>query len=695
MKELLENINLSHTIYSKKTDNQIEKNILEQWFERTCKYYKYECDIKNKEDEVSFLKRKILTQLFPYHFLMRSPFFLPNITKAIQILQDAVKDGDKNIVIFCDKDADGLSSASILYLFLTVDLNYNKDKVEILTQKENEKYGISPELVNRLESKNIDIFIALDCASSNKETLNELKDKFENKLNIIIIDHHTLPENEDDFPDADAFINPKILEDHFPEKELCTSAITYKFIQALAFSFTREYNIVYAVKTHNTGNSNFSVEYIKNSIPLNLSETNYDRTIEFSTTHSKTYEGDVLWEQEIKNNFELLTLSKFHDKNKDFLNSTDKFNILQNLRLKKASGLVYKYIPFAAIGTIADIVPLNEDNRIIVSEAIRFINQKPQTLSMGLRELLKALNLWEKPISEQDIAFFLSPAINAPGRLGSPHIVAEAFISKEPLYAAKKAFEIKKLNDDRKTLSSQAVIKLIAAAEKMDKDLPLLVIHDSQIHRGISGSAASQLAENFQKPVVVIVDDFDSLRGSIRAYQKENVLSLLTHIQDIFIQWGGHKYAAGFSLEKKDLETFNERIYKAALEINFSKIEEESDILNFKPTININEGELNHNLWDSFLSFAPYGPLNPHPIISVDLTPPTKIIKMGEDGKHARFTFNDTIQKNTEGVWFFHQNKIDDIKTNEHLRLTAEPHRNYFQNRLKYQLKIKTVDNMP
>jgi len=684
---------------SEKTD--IEREIIDQWFNRILVYYQDICDIKNEKFCEDFFRKKIVTQFFPFNFLLRSPFYLPQVKQGVNIIKEAFNKKDNcNIVIYCDKDTDGITAAAIIYLFLKDELNFPDDNLTVLSQGKDDKYGITKEAAENIQLKNPDVVIILDCGSTNKENIQSLTEESVKPLKVIIIDHHSLPDDEKNYPVVDAFINPKLLGSHFPERDLCSAGLAYKFITALAFSFTPEYESLTKIIAYNQNNEN-TIYYHKNGVPIEYepdeNHNNIKRVIEFSAlpNTNNSLSGEKLWQEEAQNDLYFSKLNDFYEKNSEILNPAERFGILQNIRMKALTKKLKPYLSFAAIGLIADLTPVTDDNRILVYEGLNEINKNLTSMHLGLRELLKVQGLWGRPLTEQDLAYSLCPMINAPGRLGEPEAVIRIFTEKDPLAVVKHAFYIRQLNEKRKALSREAVEILINQIENQSKDenSSIIFVYNSKIHKGISGSAANQLAENYQKPALVLVDDGDSLRGSVRAYQKENVFAVLNELSHIFIQWGGHKHAGGFSLEKEKLEEFKQLFHSVSQNNSIWEENASDEKLDFSPPIGMAQDALSKDFLEKCLSFAPYGILNPHPVLSVSILPPFQIKKIGEKGAHAKIKINHGLS-DIEGIWFFHGDLVDDIDKDKSVTFLAEPQRNYFQNRIKYQLKIKTVDNL-
>lgn len=225
---------------------EIQLNIFKQWWERISSCYQENNHADSNEIVAShissFLKKSIVTLFFPELFLWQSPFLIPNIKEALKIIQDYYHQ-DKNIPIafYADKDADGITSLTILYLFFKNQLGFT-NLIPLLPEEE-DSYGVTLDVANRIISHEPALLITLDCGSSNAESFAYMKKRIDTK--IIIIDHHFIPPKKEDYPDVEVFMNPKINSDIFEYgQEICTSFICFKFIWAITYSFSKEYNLI-------------------------------------------------------------------------------------------------------------------------------------------------------------------------------------------------------------------------------------------------------------------------------------------------------------------------------------------------------------------------------------------------------------------------------------------------------------------
>ena len=244
------------------------------------------------------------------------------------------------------------------------------------------------------------------------------------------------------------------------------------------------------------------------------------------------------------------------------------------------AGLVYKLaqlmIPntrifkeiaaFAAIATIADLVPLVEDNRIIYHEGIMSI--KNRTITPGLQSLIDILQS-ENYVTEHDIGFKIAPMLNAPGRLydNGAMLSLATLLASSPENAFKMALQLKDINDQRKALKDSATKR----AEKIIEENNLsntnpIVIYDPETPEGIVGLVAGTICETYNASAIVFTKTGNKLKGSARAIENDNIKNALDQFHDkhpeILLKYGGHKHAAGLTVAFSGLDLFKREMEK-------------------------------------------------------------------------------------------------------------------------------------
>jgi len=226
---------------------------------------------------------------------------------------------------------------------------------------------------------------------------------------------------------------------------------------------------------------------------------------------------------------------------------------------QRMKNFLVRAVGLAALGTVADVVPLLDENRVLVQHGLTSIKQQP---SLGLAALMKTAKLQSKPgLAGEDIAFSLAPRINAAGRLGQAQLGVELLLTDRPDRAEELARYIDKLNADRKTLERS--VHLAANRQAKEKFDPVedaaLVLADYGWHPGVIGIVAGRLAERYHRPVVLISWDRTGVKpgvGSGRSISGFNLHAALDACSEHLLRHGGHAAAAGLRIEEAKLERF-------------------------------------------------------------------------------------------------------------------------------------------
>lgn len=291
-----------------------------------------------------------------------------------------------------------------------------------------------------------------------------------------------------------------------------------------------------------------------------------------------------------------------------------------------------EYAAFAAVGTIADIVPLVDENRLIVR---RGLEQAMNSDNEGLRSLIRQSGITEeKDMTASRLAFTVCPRINAAGRCADPKVAMEALLAENPNTAKAKAEELSLLNNTRKEMVEEIVA---AAEEQIRKDPSLLnrkvlIVSGEGWNHGVIGIASTRLLHKYGKPNIVITVEGETARGSARSVEELPLYTMLESCKDLLLRFGGHTKAAGLTLNTADIDIFRNRLYSycdnmpAAVETITADMKITSDMLT----------EENIRLLDKL---EPFGEENPLPLFLFE----NCIIRSKtalKDGKYVSFSFS-------------------------------------------------------
>lgn len=215
-------------------------------------------------------------------------------------------------------------------------------------------------------------------------------------------------------------------------------------------------------------------------------------------------------------------------------------------------------LPFAAFATVGDVMDLDQENRIIVKEGLRRLRM---TTHAGLKALIQANGLDQSVITSYHIGFVLGPCINASGRLDTARRSMKLLLEEDPEKAAILAEQLKVLNDDRKRLTQEAVEQACAMIDNgaFENDR-VLVVYLPDCHESIAGIVAGRLRERYYRPTFVVTDAEQSAKGSGRSTEAYSMFDEMVKCSDLFLKFGGHPMAAGFSLEKEQIPEMRRRL---------------------------------------------------------------------------------------------------------------------------------------
>ena len=261
----------------------------------------------------------------------------------------------------------------------------------------------------------------------------------------------------------------------------------------------------------------------------------------------------------------------------------------------------------AAIATIGDVMPLVDENRVLVKHGLKSLMN---TNNLGLRALIKATGMEGKKISAYSIGFVIGPCLNAGGRLENALVALNMFMSKNSDEANEYAMHLKELNDERKDLTAMNVKVAVELAEREYADDDILVIYLENCHESIAGIIAGRVREALGKPTIILTDAFGEdgmIKGSGRSIESYNMFEALYEVKDIFEKFGGHHMAAGMSLKKDRLDEFRKRLNEN------SKLAKEDFIQKIWIDVPLPFSYISHDFVRELEKMEPYGNKNEKP----------------------------------------------------------------------------------
>lgn len=299
-------------------------------------------------------------------------------------------------------------------------------------------------------------------------------------------------------------------------------------------------------------------------------------------------------------------------------------------------------VVFAALATVCDVVALRDENRIIAKAGLEIINR---TISnRGLAALVNINNLGDKRITEFTFGFVIGPCINAGGRLEVAELAARLFMSDSNEECNELAQHLFDLNQERKDMTTQSVERLCAAADNIDDRV--LVMYDEQVDESIAGIVAGRLRERYNKPSIVLTQSGGTAKGSGRSIETYDMFEELSKHRELFIKFGGHKMAAGMSLEPDNVEPLR-RVLNDCCTLTPDDMER---VLNVDKIIRLDEVSL-FSARDMEL-FKPCGSGNPEPLMGLVALNIAYLRFVGSEKNIAIMTVSDSTGNNVSAVMF-------------------------------------------
>jgi single-stranded-DNA-specific exonuclease len=307
------------------------------------------------------------------------------------------------------------------------------------------------------------------------------------------------------------------------------------------------------------------------------------------------------------------------------------------------------FVKVAAIGTLADVVPLVGENRVIARLGLQSLSRGPHTI--GLRALLDCSGLTGKTIDSYQVAFMIAPRVNAAGRMSTPDIATRLLLATDEGLETEARALAQQLNDENLRRQAEEA-ELVAQARKAIETDPavgahnVLVVGGAGWHRGVIGIAASKLVDAYHKPAIVLSIDGDVAHGSCRSIPDFDMLGALERCADLFVKFGGHKQAAGLTMEAARVPEFRQRINGWADEILHPD--------QLRPRLRIDAplalNGITHDLVRGLDMLGPFGMGNPRPVFNahpVEIVDGPRPIKE----RHLKMTFSQAGRRFRAIAW--------------------------------------------
>lgn len=297
--------------------------------------------------------------------------------------------------------------------------------------------------------------------------------------------------------------------------------------------------------------------------------------------------------------------------------------------------LDYRWLELAALGTVADVVPLVDENRVIVAEGLKAMKS---TGFAGLRALCELANLNLANLKAGSIGFRLAPRLNAAGRLGSAIPGVELFITDDETKAYEIAQQLDQQNRERQQIEAEVLAQAIDQVERYSdlKEDTALVVAGEDWHPGVIGIVASRLVDRWHRPALVISLSDDKGKGSGRSIPGFSLFEGLKQCSSYLTAFGGHRLAAGFSLKREQCEAFRQ----VFLSVANSQLSPEDCVSYRRVDAEVSLDSLNLSVAQELELLAPFGYGNPEPVLLLQGVETERVRQIGNSGTHLRLDLN-------------------------------------------------------
>lgn len=310
---------------------------------------------------------------------------------------------------------------------------------------------------------------------------------------------------------------------------------------------------------------------------------------------------------------------------------------------------IYPLLQYVAIGTVADLAPLNAMNRKLVSHGLK---QIPRTQYEGIKAFLKEGELNLDSIPSEKVGFGIGPYINSIGRLEHPDLAVRQLIAENQEEAIEKFVQLEKCNDKRKEIQKSVFEEAKAQVlDELKEDNCINIVYAPHWHEGVIGIVASKLVDTFKKPAIVFTDSKEKgiIKASARSAGDLDLFDSLKKCSDYCTKFGGHKSAAGMSMEKKSLKGFKAKMNSLLLEI---PVEERTVGTPYDIEVDINE--LNLDLVKQLSLLEPFGVANDKPIFKMTNVSVVDYLILKDVHVKWKFQSEDKTGQRVEGITFNH-----------------------------------------
>ena len=367
------------------------------------------------------------------------------------------------------------------------------------------------------------------------------------------------------------------------------------------------------------------------------------------------------------------------------------FKLIQAVlvKLDMDESLAYQYLDFLTISIGADIVPINDENRILAFHGLVEINSNPRP---GIKSILSLAGLKRAELTIEDVVFVIAPRINAAGRIKHAFAAVEMLLASSEAEAASVCQDIEGYNKERRSVDKEITAE---ALQCVKSDNFYLNSHSTVVwkegwHKGVIGIVASRLIENYYKPTIVLTEKDGVATGSARSVKGLDIHKLLIETGDLLIKYGGHEMAAGLSIQSENLPEFRDQFEQAVKKETGEKLfSPEMDV-----EIELDFKDITAKLYRLIHQFSPFGPKNMTPLFitrNVEDAGYSKLV--GETKDHLKLTLKQPVSGDIyfSGIAFKQAAKFEYLKSGKAVDIVYAIGMNEWNGKKTLQLEVRDI----
>lgn len=347
-------------------------------------------------------------------------------------------------------------------------------------------------------------------------------------------------------------------------------------------------------------------------------------------------------------------------------------------------------LDMVGLATMSDMVPLFGENRVLSYFGMKVLNKSPR---VGLQKLFSLLRINQQTATEDDIAFMITPRINAASRMGIPRDAFQLLSTTDEVEAGMLAEHLNNKNDERKGVVGSMVKEIKKRLEARDEDMKhVFVFGNPEWKPSLLGLVANSFSDEHNRPVFFWGRNGDAdgiIKGSCRAGGDTDIVKLMEKVKDVFIDYGGHKGAGGFSVLQENIHTLEDRLNEAFLELMKEEKITEDTLIDKKLLLD----DVNWNTHSSVEKFAPFGLSNPKPLFLFENINITAVKLFGKERNHLELKFKNSNGKDVTAMAFFKTDKSfeQSLGVGSTINLIATLEKSVFRNFPELRLRIVDI----